>query len=86
MTPHTHHTLTQSVALHQGTEATRMRLLRSARAAGVSTAPYESDAAWRARKAMLLAAAREEAILDEQNPLAAAEYELWEGTLEDGVD
>jgi hypothetical protein len=67
-------------------EQTRDRLSRLAQEAGLPLDSYLSDLAWRERKAAILAAARETAILDEQNPDAAAEYELWEGTLEDGIN
>jgi hypothetical protein len=67
-------------------EATRDRLAQLAQAAGVSVNTYLNDLAWRERRAAILTAAREEAILDEKNPDAAAEYALWEGTLGDGID
>jgi len=65
---------------------TRDQFTELANQQGSSVSKYLSDLAKRERRAAIIAAAREEALLDESNPLAAAEYELWEGTLEDGID
>jgi hypothetical protein len=67
-------------------ELTRDRLARLAQAAGLPLDSYLSDLAWRERRAAILAGAREAAILDEQNPNAAAEYALWESASADGID
>jgi len=65
---------------------TRDQLVALADQQGSSVSKYLTDLAQRERRAAIIAAAREEALLDEDNPLAAAEYESWEGTLEDGID
>jgi len=51
-----------------------------------SLSKYLTDLAKRERRAAIIAAAREEARDFENNPEAQAEFELWEGTLEDGID
>jgi len=65
---------------------TRDQFTELARQQGSSVSKYLADLAQRERRAAIIAAAREEALLDESNPLAEAEYKLWEGTLEDGID
>jgi len=66
--------------------ATKDYLSELAAQQGISLSKYLTDYAKSQRRAAIIAAAREEALLDESNPLAAGEYELWEGTLEDGID
>ena len=66
--------------------ATRDTLAQLADADGTSLSGYLTDLARKQRRAAIIAAAREEALLDEQNPAARAEYELWEGTLGDGIE
>ena len=51
-----------------------------------SLSKYLTDLAKRERRAAIIAAARKEAKDFENNPEAQAEFELWEGTLEDGID
>ena len=65
---------------------TRDQFTELARQQGSSVSKYLADVAQREHRAAIIAAAREEARDFENNPEAQAEFELWEGTLEDGID
>jgi len=67
-------------------EQTRDQLAALASQRELSLSAYLGDVARRERRAATIAAARAEALLDEASPETAAEYELWEGTLGDGID
>ena len=66
--------------------ATRDTLAQLADADGTSLSGYLTELAREQRRAAILASAREEASEFENNPAARAEFELWEGTLGDGID
>ena len=65
---------------------TRDYLTELAEQQNSSLSKYLTDLAKRERRAAIIAAAREEARDFENSPEAQAEFELWEGTLEDGID
>ncbi|MCL2316987.1 MAG: hypothetical protein FWC46_07890 [Actinomycetia bacterium] len=65
---------------------TRDQLARLAADRQESLSAYLVDLAKQQHRAAILASAREEAAEFERNPKARAEFELWEGTLEDGID
>ena len=65
---------------------TRDQLARLAADRDESLSAYLAGLAKQQRRAAILAAAREEAAEFERNPEARAEFELWEGTLDDGID
>ncbi|MDR1188275.1 MAG: hypothetical protein LBK95_12620 [Bifidobacteriaceae bacterium] len=67
-------------------EQTRDDLARLAASEGASLSAYLTNLARRERRAAILAAARQEAMDDARDPAASAEYRLWEGTLDDGVE
>ena len=52
---------------------------------GTSVSAYLTELARRERRAAIIAAARHEAYEFENNPQAQDEFELWEGTLQDGI-
>jgi hypothetical protein len=64
---------------------TRDDLALLAAAEHSSLSAYLTRVVRRERRAAILAAARQEALDDARNPAAAAEYEAWEGTLDDAV-
>ena len=53
---------------------------------GVSLSEYVNNLAEDHFRTTIIASEREAARLDEASPEARAEYELWEGTLADGID
>jgi len=57
-----------------------------AKCQGVSLSEYATNLAKDHFRDVIIASAHEEALLDEANPAAREEYELWEGTLEDGLE
>ena len=65
---------------------TRDRLAARARERGVSLSSLLTDLAERAERADAYRSEREATKAEMNDPVALAEYELWEGTLEDGID
>ncbi len=65
---------------------TRDRLAARARDRGVSLSSLLTDLADRAERADAYRSEREATKAEMNDPVALAEYELWEGTLEDGID
>ena len=65
---------------------TRDRLAARARDRGVSLSALLTELAERAERADAYKSEREATLADLENPEALAEYRLWEGTLEDGID
>jgi len=65
---------------------TRDELVALAASRKQSVSSYITSLARRERRAAILAAARQEARADELNPLAADEYAVWEGTVDDGIE
>lgn len=65
---------------------TRDRLAARARDRGVSLSSLLTDLAERAERADAYRSEREATRAEINDPEALAEYELWESTLEDGID
>lgn len=65
---------------------TRDRLAARARDRGVSLSALLTELAERAERADAYRSEREATLKDMESPEALAEYRLWEGTLEDGID
>lgn len=65
---------------------TRDRLAARARERGVSLSALLTDLAEQAERADAYRSEREATLADIESPEALAEYRLWEGTLEDGID
>ena len=65
---------------------TRDLLAQLATLSGQSLSSYLGLLAREQWRAAVLASEHQAAKLDEADPAARAEYELWEGTLEDGLD
>lgn len=65
---------------------TRDRLAARARDRGVSLSGLLTELAENAERADAYRSEREATIADMESPEALAEYRLWEGTLEDGID
>ena len=65
---------------------TRDRLAARARDRGVSLSALLTELAERAERADAYRSEREATEADMASPEALAEYRLWEGTLEDGID
>lgn len=65
---------------------TRDRLAARARERGVSLSALLTELAENAERADAYRSEREATIADTESPEALAEYRLWEGTLEDGID
>ena len=65
---------------------TRDRLAAVAKWRGDSLSSYLSALAREQWRAAVIAAEQEAARQDAADPAAQAEYELWEGTLADGID
>lgn len=65
---------------------TRDLLAEMAKWRGESLSAYLSSVSQDLWREEIIKAAREEAIMDEKNPAAKEEYELWEETLLDGID
>jgi len=67
-------------------DETRDLLAQVAQWRGISLAAYMNELARREWRLAVLASEHAASVLDERNPAARAEYELWEGTLEDGLE
>lgn len=65
---------------------TRDRLAARARERGVSLSALLTELAEQAERADAYRSEREATLADMESPEAMAEYRLWEGTLEDGID
>lgn len=65
---------------------TRDRLAARARERGVSLSALLTELAENAERADAYRSEREATRADMESPEALAEYRLWEGTLEDGID
>ena len=65
---------------------TRDSLAERARERGVSLSALLTDLAEQAERADAYRSEREATRADLESPDAMAEYRLWEGTLEDGID
>ena len=65
---------------------TRDRLAERARDRGISLSALLTELAERAERADAYKSEREATLADMESPEALAEYRLWEGTLEDGID
>jgi hypothetical protein len=65
---------------------TRDSLAKRARERGVSLSALLTDLAEQAEWADAYRSEREATLADLESPEAIAEYRLWEGTLEDGID
>lgn len=65
---------------------TRDRLAARARDRGVSLSALLTELAERAERADAYKSEREATLADLESPEALAEYRLWEGTIEDGID
>ncbi|MGN6217570.1 MAG: type II toxin-antitoxin system antitoxin MazE7 [Solirubrobacterales bacterium] len=65
---------------------TRDRLAARAKDRGVSLSALLTELAERAERADAYRSEREATRADMESPEALAEYRLWEGTLEDGID
>jgi antitoxin MazE7 len=65
---------------------TRDRLAARARERGISLSALLTDLAEQAERADAYRSEREATLADLESPEAMAEYRLWEGTLEDGID
>src|SRR3954447_24786348 len=65
---------------------TRDRLAARAHDRGVSLSALLTDLAERAERADAYRSEREATLAEVDDPVAMAEYRLWEGTLEDGID
>ena len=65
---------------------TRDRLAARARERGISLSALLTQLAEDAERADAYRSEREATLADLESPEAMAEYRLWEGTLEDGID
>src|SRR3954447_12491902 len=65
---------------------TRDRLAAWAHDRGVSLSALLTELAERAERADAYRSEREATLAEVDDPVAMAEYRLWEGTLEDGID
>jgi post-segregation antitoxin (ccd killing protein) len=65
---------------------TRDRLAARARDRGISLSALLTELAERAERADAYKSEREATLADLESPEALAEYRLWEGTIEDGID
>jgi len=65
---------------------TRDRLAARAHDRGVSLSALLTELAERAERADAYRSEREATLAEVDDPVAMAEYRLWEGTLEDGID
>jgi post-segregation antitoxin (ccd killing protein) len=65
---------------------TRDRLAARARDRGISLSALLTELADRAERADAYKSEREATLAEIDDPAAMAEYRLWEGTLEDGID
>jgi post-segregation antitoxin (ccd killing protein) len=65
---------------------TRDRLAARARDRGISLSALLTELAERAERADAYRSEREATLAEIDDPVAMAEYRLWEGTLEDGID
>lgn len=65
---------------------TRDRLAVIAHNRGQSISSYLGALSKDEFQAAIVEAERQATVLDAANPVARAEYELWEGTLSDGLD
>jgi antitoxin MazE7 len=65
---------------------TRDSLAARARDRGVSLSALLTELAEQAERADAYRSEREATLADLESPEAMAEYKLWEGTLEDGID
>jgi post-segregation antitoxin (ccd killing protein) len=65
---------------------TRDRLAARARERGVSLSALLTELAENAERADAYRSEREATLAEVNDPVALAEYRLWEGTLEDGID
>jgi post-segregation antitoxin (ccd killing protein) len=65
---------------------TRDRLAAQARDRGISLSALLTELAERAERADAYRSEREATLAEIDDPVAMAEYRLWEGTLEDGID
>lgn len=65
---------------------TRDRLAARARDRGISLSALLTELADRAERSDAYKSEREATLAEIDDPVAMAEYRLWEGTLEDGID
>ena len=65
---------------------TRDQLAELAEQQGSSVSKYVTDLVQHERRTAIIAAARKEAQDFENSPEAQAEFYLWEGALEEGID
>jgi post-segregation antitoxin (ccd killing protein) len=75
------HTATIRVPLR-----TRDSLAARARERGISLSALLTELAEEAERADAYRSEREATLAEADDPVALAEYRLWEGTLEDGID
>jgi len=78
-------TVSQTATIRVPAE-TRDMLAEIAKWRGISLSAYLTALTKKEWREEMLASVRETALLDAQNPAAAAEYELWDETVGDGIE